>query len=319
MQIIIKGEEMETLTNVSTLQRKPSTRRVMIDLLIALAPATIAAVYFFGLNALWVIATCVAASVLSEFVFNLLCKRKQTVGDLTAAVTGLILALSLPTTATIWQCVVGSVFAIVVVKCAFGGLGYNFANPAATARVMLLIAFSGNIAGGTMTRVAEITTGATPLAVLGGAEGTLPSMINMLVGNRGGAIGETCAIALLVGGLYLAIRKVISWQIPVAYIGSVFALSLALTGDVNKALYHTLGGGLLLGAIFMATDPVTSPKKWLGKVIFGLGCGIITVMIRFYGTYPEGVSFAILIMNIINPYLNKIGEKKVVGGAENEG
>ena len=309
---------MENLTTVSSLQRKPSTRRVMIDMLIALAPATVAAGYFFGLKALLIIATCVAASVLSEFVFNALSKKKQTVGDLTALVTGLILALSLPTTVTVWQCVVGAVFAIVIVKCAVGGLGYNFANPAATARVMLLIAFSGNVAGGTMTRLAEITAGATPLAVLKAGEGTLPTMMDMLLGNRGGAIGETCAVALLVGGIYLGIRKVISWQIPVVYIGSVFAMSVALTGDINKALYHTLGGGLLLGAIFMATDPVTSPRKWIGKVIFGLGCGVITVMIRFWGTYPEGVSFAILIMNIINPYLNMIGEKKA-GGAANEG
>ena len=310
---------MENLTTVSNLQRKPSTRRVMIDILIALAPAMIAAVVFFGLKALLIIATCVAASVLSEFVFNALCKKKQTVGDLTAAVTGLILALSLPTTVTVWQCVVGAVFAIVIVKCAFGGLGCNFANPAATARVMLLIAFSGNVAGGTMTKFAEITAGATPLAVLGGTEGTLPSLMDMLLGTRGGAIGETCAIALLAGGIYLVIRKVISWQIPVAYIGSVFALSFALTGDVNKALYHTLGGGLLIGAIFMATDPVTSPKRWYGKVFFGLGCGIITVMIRFWGTYPEGVSFAILLMNILTPYLNMIGSKKKDGGVPNEG
>lgn len=309
---------MENLTTVPNLQKKPSTRRVMIDLLIALAPATVAAVVFFGLKALLIIATCVATAVLSEFVFNALSKKKQTVGDLTAVMTGLILALSLPTTVTVWQCVVGSVFAIVIVKCAFGGLGCNFANPAATARVMLLIAFSGNVAGGAMTQLTEITAGATPLAVLGGEEGTLPSMIDMLIGNRGGAIGETCAIALLVGGVYLIIRKVISWQIPVVYIGSVFALSFALTGDINKALYHTLGGGLILGAIFMATDPVTSPRKWIGKVIFALGCGVLTVMIRFWGKYTEGVSFAILIMNIITPYLNMIGAKKDVGGAGNE-
>ena len=291
----------------------------MIDMLIALAPATVAAGYFFGLKALLIIATCVAASVLSEFVFNALSKKKQTVGDLTALVTGLILALSLPTTVTVWQCVVGAVFAIVIVKCAFGGLGYNFANPAATARVMLLIAFSGNVAGGTMTRLAEITAGATPLAVLKAGEGTLPTMMEMLLGNRGGAIGETCAVALLVGGIYLVIRKVISWQIPVVYIGSVFAMSVALTGDINKALYHTLGGGLLLGAIFMATDPVTSPKKCVGKLVFGLGCGVLTVMISFFGKYSDGVPFAILIMNILNPYICSIGAKKTEGGADNEG
>ena len=292
---------MESLLAVTApnLQKKPTTRRVMIDILIALAPATIAAVVFFGLKALLMIALCVSASVLSEFIFNLLCKKKQTVGDLTAVVTGLLLALSLSTNVTVWQCIVGSVFAIVIVKCAFGGLGYNFANPAVTAKVMLIIAFS--------------------LTASSIAEGTLPSIIDMLIGKRSGAIGETCAIALVVGGIYLLIRKVITWHIPVVYIGSVFALSFALTGDVSKALYHTLGGGLLLGAIFMATDPVTSPKRWLGKVIFALGCGVLTVMIRFFGAYSEGVPFAILIMNIINPYLNKIGEKKIVGGAPNEG
>ena len=289
---------MENLTNVSSLQRKPSTMRVMIDMLIALVPATVAAVYFFGLKALLIIATCVVASVLSEFIFNALSKKKQTVGDLTAVVTGLVLALSLPTSVTIWQCVVGAVFAIVIVKCAFGGLGRNFANPSVTAKVMLIIAFS--------------------LKATSIFEGELPSMIDMLIGKRGGAIGETCAAALIVGGIYLLVRKVISWEIPVAYIGSVFALSFALTGDVNKALYHTLGGGLLLGAIFMATDPVTSPKKCVGKIAFGLGCGVLTVMINFFGAYSDGVPFAILIMNIINPYLNMIGAKKA-GGADNEG
>ena len=291
----------------------------MIDVLIALAPATILAVVFFGLDALLIIATCVVASVLSEFIFNVLCKRKQTVGDLSAAVTGLILALSLPTTVTIWQCVVGAVFATIIVKCVFGGYGYNFANPAATARVMLLIAFSASVAGGTMPALAEITSGATPMAVLGGQEGTLPSLLDMLLGTRGGAIGETCALALLAGGVYLIIRRVISWQIPVVYIASVFALSFAITGDLNKTLYHLLGGGLIFGAVFMATDPVTSPKKWIGKTIFALGCGLLTVMIRFWGAYPEGASFAILIMNIVTPYLNMIGEKKNDGGAENEG
>lgn len=291
----------------------------MIDVLIALAPATILAVVFFGLDALLIIAACVVASVLSEFIFNVLCKRKQTVGDLSAAVTGLILALSLPTTVTIWQCVVGAVFATIIVKCVFGGYGYNFANPAATARVMLLIAFSASVAGGTMPALAEITSGATPMAVLGGQEGTLPSLLDMLLGTRGGAIGETCALALLAGGVYLIIRRVISWQIPVVYIASVFALSFAITGDLNKTLYHLLGGGLIFGAVFMATDPVTSPKKWIGKTIFALGCGLLTVMIRFWGAYPEGASFAILIMNIVTPYLNMIGEKKNDGGAENEG
>ena len=285
------------------------TGRVMLDLLIALAPATVAAIVFFGLKAAVIIAVCVGTSLLSEFVFNILAKKEQTVGDLSAVVTGLLLALNLSTNATIWQCVVGSVFAIVIVKCAFGGLGCNVVNPAIAARVMLLIAFT-DVAGGAMTNFAEIESGATPLAVLGGREGTLPSMLDMLIGNRGGAIGETCAIALLIGGIYLIIRKVITWEIPVVYIGGVFLLALAFGGNVTDAVYHVLGGGLILGAIFMATDPVTSPKKCLGKIVFGLGCAIITVLIRFYGNYPEGASFAILLMNILCPYVDLIGAKK---------
>ena len=285
------------------------TKSVMLDLLIALAPATVAAIVFFGLKAAVIIAVCVGTSLLSEFVFNILAKKEQTVGDLSAVLTGLLLALNLSTNVTIWQCVVGSVFAIVIVKCAFGGLGYNVVNPAIAARVMLLIAFT-DVAGGAMTSFAEIESGATPLAILGGQEGTLPSMLDMLIGNRGGAIGETCAIALLIGGIYLIIRKVITWEIPVVYIGGVFLLSLAFGGDVMNAVYHVLGGGLILGAIFMATDPVTSPKKCLGKIVFALGCALITVLIRFYGNYPEGASFAILLMNILCPYVDLIGAKK---------
>lgn len=286
-----------------------STKSVMLDILIALAPATVAAIVLFGLKAAVIIAVCVGTALLSELVFNILAKKEQTVGDLSAVVTGLLLALNLSTNATIWQCLVGSVFAIVIVKCAFGGLGRNFANPAITARVMLLIAFT-EISGGAMTGFAELESGATPLAILKGEAGTLPSMLDMLLGNRGGAIGETCAVALLLGGIYLIVRKVITWHIPVVYIGGVFLLSLAFGGSVTDAVYHVLGGGLILGAFFMATDPVTSPKKGLGKIVFAFGCALITVLIRFYGSYPEGVSFAILIMNIICPYIDRMFERK---------
>ncbi len=277
---------------------KPSVRRVMLDLLIALSPAAIASIVFFGLDAAIIIAVCVATSLLSEYFFNKICKRPQTVGDLSAVVTGLMLALTLSTAVTLWQCVVGSVFAIVIVKCAFGGLGRNFVNPAVTARVLLFIAFFSEAANK--------------------VSGNAPSLIDMLIGNRDGAIGETCAIALLLGGIYLLIRKVISWQIPVVYIGTVFLFSLVLT-NVNSALNMILGGGLLLGAIFMATDPVTSPKKGLGKIIFALGCAVITVLISFYGKYTtESVAFAILIMNILTPYIDMIGAKKKEEGAEDE-
>ena len=301
---------MENLnTSNSSCIAPRNTRNVMLDLLIALAPATVAAIVFFGLKAAVIIAVCVGASLLSEFVFNILAKKEQTVGDLSAVVTGLLLALNLSTNVTVWQCLVGSVFAIVIVKCAFGGLGYNVVNPAIAARVMLIIAFT-DVAGGAMTTFSELESGATPLAILGGAEGTLPSMIDMLIGNRGGAIGETCAIALLLGGIYLIVRKVITWHIPVVYIGGVFLLALAFGGNVTDAVYHVLGGGLILGAIFMATDPVTSPKKGIGKIVFALCCALITALIRFYGNYPEGASFAILLMNILCPYVDLIGAKK---------
>ena len=291
---------------------KPSTKRVMLDLLIALAPAAIASIVLFGFKAAVMIAVCMVTAMLSEYFFNKICKRDQTVGDLSAAVTGLLLALNLSTNVTIWQCLVGSFFAIIIVKCAFGGLGYNFANPAITARVMLLIAFS-EVAGGAMTVFAELESGATPLAILGGVNGTPPTMLDMLIGNRGGAIGETCAIALILGGIYLLIRKVISWHIPVVYIGTVFLFSFALSGDVITAVYHVLGGGLLIAAFFMITDYVTTPINPAGKIVFALGCGVITVLIRFWSNYPEGVSFAILIMNILSPYIEKLCTKKPFG------
>lgn len=298
---------------------KTTTSGIMRDVIIALIPAAIASVVFFGWKAVIILSVCVGSAVLSEFLFNVICKKKQTVGDLSAIVTGLLLALSLPASANVWHCIVGSVFAIIVVKCLFGGIGCNFANPAVTARVFLLIAF-GSIAGGTATQFAsaELTSSATPLAVLGGADGALPSLIDMLIGNRGGAVGETCAIALIVGFIYLLIRRVISWETPIVFIATVFVASLIFKQDLTFATYQILGGGLLLGAIFMATDYVTTPINRIGKIIFALGCGIITVLIRFFGNMPEGVSFAILIMNILTPYIEKIGVPKPIGGVKNE-
>lgn len=298
---------------------KVSTTGIMRDVLIALTPTTIASIVFFGLKALIIICVCVASAVLSEFLFNIICKKKQTVGDLSAIVTGLLLALSLSTKASIWHCIVGSVFAIIVVKCLFGGIGCNFANPAVTARVFLLIAFS-SLAGGTATQfaTAEIVSSATPLEVIKGGEGVLPSITDMLLGNRSGAIGEACAIAILLGLIYLLIRRVITWETPVIYIGVVFLLSLAIKQDLTVALYQTLGGGLLLGAVFMATDYVTTPINRLGKAVFALGCAIITILIRFWGDYPEGVSFAILFMNILTPYIEKLCARKPIGGVKNE-
>jgi electron transport complex protein RnfD len=285
---------------------KTTTQTIMRDVLIALAPAGIASVVLFGIKALIMICVCVATAVLSEFLFNVITKHKQTVSDLSAAVTGLLLALNLSTKVSIWHCIVGSAFAIIVVKCFFGGIGCNFANPAITARIFLIIAF-GKVAGGAATNFAspELVASATPLEVIKSGEGVLPSLTDMLIGNRGGAIGETCVIALLIGFIYLLIRRVISWETPVIFVGTVFVLSLIIKQDITVALYQTLGGGLMLGAIFMATDYVTTPANKGGRVVFALGCAIITVLIRMWGYYPEGVSFSILFMNILSPYIEK--------------
>ena len=289
------------------IQTKDTTQSIMRDVLIALAPASVAAVVLFGLGALLNIVLCVGTCMLSEFLFNIITKRTQTVLDLSSAVTGLLLALNLSTGANVWHCIVGSVFAIVVVKCLFGGIGCNFANPAITARVFLLIAFSTSIAGGSQTNFqTDLVAGATPLEIIKmGDTSTLPSLLDMLLGNRGGAIGETCAIALIIGGIYLVVRKVISWHTPVIFIATVFVLSLIIKQDITLALYEVLGGGLLIGAIFMATDYSTTPINKLGKMVFAFGCGLITVLIRFWGSYPEGVSCAILLMNILSPYIEK--------------
>ena len=284
-----------------------TTDKIMRDVIIALVPASIAAIVFFGWKALLNIVICVGTCVLSEYVFNRIIKKEQTISDLSAVVTGLLLALNLSTSANVWHCIVGSVFAIVVVKCLFGGIGCNFANPAVSARILLMLSFA-SVGGGVATNFQdELVAGATPLDIINnGAEGTLPSLLDMFLGNRGGAIGETCAIALLLGGVYLVARKVINWHTPVIFIGTVFVISLIAKGSFELALYEVLGGGLLLGAIFMATDYSTTPINKYGKMVFALGCGLITCLIRFLGAYSEGVSFAILLMNILSPYIEKL-------------
>lgn len=295
---------------------KATTPTIMRDVLIALAPAAIAAVVLFGFRALLILAVCVATCVASEFIFNLIIKKKQTVSDLSACVTGTLLALSLPATTSLWQCLIGSIFAIVVVKCLFGGIGCNFANPAVTARVFMLIAFATSIAGGTITNFqsVDLIGSATPLdAIKMGNASALPSLLDMLLGNRGGAIGETCVLALVLGGIYLIARKVIYWHTPAVFIGTVFLLSLAIKQDLTVALYQILGGGVVLGAFFMATDYSTTPINKTGKMVFAFGCGVITVLIRFWGSYPEGVSFAILLMNILAPYIEKLCAKRPFG------
>lgn len=290
-----------------------TTRRIMLDVLIALSPAVIASLVLYDLRALFVLVFTVASAVGSEFLFNLCAKKPQTVTDLSAVVTGVLLALSLPASTTLWQCVVGGAFAIVIVKCFFGGLGNNFANPAVTARVFVLLAFA-EVGASVAPNFAELESGATPLVTLAKG-GTLPEIWEMLLGLRGGAIGEGCAVALLLGFAYLVYRRVIHWEVPTVFVVTLFVLSWILSGDITLALYHVLSGGALLCAIFMITDYVSTPLTFGGKLVFAFGAALVTVLIRFYGSYPEGVSFAILLMNILSPYIEKWTTKKPFGGA----
>ena len=293
---------------------KDTTQTIMRDVLIALMPAVVASVLFFGVRALLVEVVCVAVAMACEWAFEKITGKPVTVMDLSAAVTGLILALNLPVDIPVWQAAFGSFVAIVVIKQFFGGIGQNFANPAITARVILLVAFSGTMTAWAVPAFTDALSSATPLAILGagGAEG-LPSLLHMFLGARSGSMGETSCLALLIGGVYLIYRRVISWHTPVAFIGTVLVCT-ALLGQ--QPLYQVMAGGLFLGAIFMATDYTTSPPTPAGKLIFGVGCGLITVLIRVWGNYPEGVSFSILLMNILNPYISGWTKTKPFGGVQ---
>lgn len=300
-------------------QKGSSTRNIMLDVVIAMLPATVAGVVIFGIKALWVILTCVISAVLSEAVFNLCVHKKQTIGDLSAVVTGLLLALNLSTNVPLWQCAFGSVFAIVVVKCLFGGIGKNIVNPAITARVFMLLTFANTVAGGAAPVKAELTSSATPLVTLNqGAEASESiKLIDLFLGNHAGAIGETCAIALLIGFVYLVVRKVIKWYVPASYAATVFVCYFIFGGfDAVFALQHVLAGGLILGAVFMATDYVTTPVTGKGRVVFCIGAGLLTFAIRQFGAYPEGVSIAILTMNLLTPFISDLTRKKTLGGVK---
>jgi electron transport complex protein RnfD len=290
----------------------------MLDVVIAMLPATVAGIVIFGIGALWTVLTCVISAVLTEFIFNLCVHKKQTIGDFSAVVTGLLLALNISTAVPLWQCVIGSVFAILVVKCFFGGLGKNIVNPAITARVFMLLTF-GSVGAVALPTVVEIDASATPLAALNqGAEiaaTEAPSMMNLFLGLHGGAIGETCALALIIGFVYLVVRKVIKWYVPVSFVATTFLCYLLYSGfNASFALQHVLAGGLLLGAIFMATDYVTTPTSPAGRIAFCVGAGLLTFLIRQFGMYPEGVSIAILTMNLLTPFISDFTKRKPLGG-----
>lgn len=283
---------------------KHTTRSIMLDVIIALCPALVASVIIFGWRAALVTAFCVALCVFFEWAFEKICKRDVTVGDLSAIVTGLLLSFNLPVGIPLWQAAIGCLVAIVIVKQLFGGIGCNFANPAITARIVMLISFAGSMSD--FAAKNDATSSATPLS-----GGEMPSVLDLFLGNHGGSLGETCALALLLGGIYLIVRRVITWHTPVVFVATVFVFTFLLG---ENPVEHVLTGGLLLGAIFMATDYSTTPSTKWGKVIFGLGCGIITVLIRVFGNYPEGVSFAILFMNILTPLISMWTRKKAFGG-----
>ena len=293
-----------------------TTRRIMLDVIIALMPATILGGFFFGWYATVVVAVAVLSAVIAEWVFEKILKKRNTVGDLSAVVTGLLIGLNMPPQIPIWMVVVGSAFAIIIVKQMFGGLGKNFVNPALAARCFMLIAWTGAMTT-FQTPLTDAVSSATPLAIMkDGATGTMPTLLQCFLGVKAGTIGEVSGIALIIGFVYLLARRVVSVKIPAAYILS-FAVLTFLFGknalDINYLAYQILTGGLLLGAFFMATDYTTTPTTSKGMIIFGIGCGALTFLIRRFGGYPEGVSFSILLMNLASPLIERFTIPKSFG------
>lgn len=304
------------------------TTRIMLLVIVALIPSLCASVYIFGARVLLLAAVCVIASVAFEWLWNAILKKQQTVGDLSAALTGLLISFNVPSGIPLWVPIVGCFVAIVVVKQLYGGIGKNVVNPAITARIVLLISFATEMTTWPLPRMAaDGASSATPLGILHGtqgaiAPGSIPDNVSMFLGHVGGSMGEVSAFALIIGGLFLIWKKVISPIIPLCFIGTVFAFAAIYYGatgygdPLQMGIYHIFGGGLMLGAFFMATDYVTSPMLPVGKVIFGIGCGLITMLIRLFGQYPEGVSFAILLMNVLTPHIDNFSQKLMYGGAK---
>ena len=299
---------MSDLYQVSSsphVRAKDSTSRIMLYVIIALLPTSLFGIYNFGFKALLLILISIASCVATEWVFNKIVHKKDTIDDLSAVVTGLLLALNLPVALPWWEAVIGGVFAIAIVKMMFGGLGQNFMNPALGARCFLLIAFAADMTNFTT----DTYTGATPLALIRNEGLGSVNVMDMLIGNTAGTIGETSVIAILIGAIILILTGVIDLKIPGAYIIS-FAVFILLFGghgfDVNYLVAELCGGGLMLGAFFMATDYVTSPITPMGKIIFGISCGVLTGIFRCFGANAEGVSFAIILSNLFVPLIEKV-------------
>lgn len=295
-----------------------STQRLMLDVIIALVPAMMMGIWAFGIRALIMLLVCSASALLAEHLFCLLHKKQSTIGDLSAIVTGILLAMNMPASAPFWMGMIGSIFAIIIVKCFFGGLGHNFVNPALAARAFLLACWPVamttwvNPMTGNIFSFSYTVSKATPLMAKAGSY----DYIDLFLGNVPGCIGEISAFALMIGFIYLLVRKVITWHVPVIYIGTVFVLSYAFG---QNGLEQILSGGLFLGAIFMATDYVTSPMTIKGHIVYAFMLGILTTIIRVFGNLPEGVSYSILIMNVVTPLIDKCTKNKKYGGAKQNG
>ncbi|MCQ2440551.1 MAG: RnfABCDGE type electron transport complex subunit D [Clostridia bacterium] len=301
---------MNGMLNVSSsphIRHFDTTKGIMADVIIALLPAAIYGCILFGFRAVILLCVTVASAVLAEFIWNKILHKRQTIGDLSAIVTGLLLGMNLSPKVPVWVAIIGSVVAIIVVKQMFGGLGHNFVNPAIAARIVLLVSFPSYMTSFSEP-VSDAISSATPLV-----DNTGLTLKSLFFGMHSGCIGETSAFLLILGGIYLMVRRVIFPVIPVCFIGSFALLTLISGGNVGV---QVLSGGLMLGAIFMATDYTTSPTMPLGKVIFGIGCGVITFAIRQFGSLPEGVSYSIILMNILVPHINKLTLSKPFGAKE---
>jgi len=323
-----------TVSSSPHLVTKLDTQKTMMWVLIALVPSLLVSTFVFGPRVLLLTAVCIIASVFFEWAYEKLMKRPDTSRDLSAAVTGTLIAFNVPATFPLYMAVIGCFVAIVLVKQLYGGLGRNFANPAIVARIMLLVSFATQMTTWPVAKsmvpimpgleAADVVTSATPLAVLGegGAFNELPPLMDMFLGFIGGSVGEVSSIALIIGGLILIWKKIISPATPVAFIGTVFVFALIYyainpvdgASAIQMALFHILAGGVMLGAIFMATDYVTSPIMPLGKILMGVGCGFFTMVIRLFAGYPEGVSFSILLMNIATPLIDMLCMRLQYGG-----
>ncbi len=296
-----------------------SIEKIMRDVVIALTPATLAGIYYFGMSAAVIVVVSILTAIACEAGVQKLRKQEVTINDWSAVITGLLVAMNLPSTAPIWVPIIGAAFAIIIVKHTFGGLGHNFMNPALAARAFLLASFPIEMTGW-VNPGADAVSAATPLAMLktGYWNATdFPSVMDLFIGRVGGCIGETSALLLILGGIYLIYRGVIKVTIPAVYISTVAVLSFLFGGfDLTGMIYHVFAGGLMLGAFFMATDYASSPITKNGQIIFAFGCGLLTAIIRFFGGYPEGVSYSILIMNVAAPLIEKYTGPKVFGGAK---